>query len=153
MKLFTYIISQENIDRHLLSLIETETVYKSGLKSKCVIGSLKNINKPVSAENIIYNPEFIELFIKTIKSTALQSEELINSARQQETGFIYITDNRSVSKNETKPSDIIGAFEVVNGQINADSFQANNRYEIVSNDGLFNLPSIFEENILTAITL
>ncbi len=83
--------------------------------------------------------------------TGLQSDELKNSALQQQNGYMYVIDQRAIHK-DTKPYDIVGAFEVKNGQIIVGSYQPNKNYEIISTDGLFKLPRVYEENIMKVIS-
>ena len=71
------------------------------------------------------------------------------SAQKQKQGYIYIIDQRDKHYPNTKPFDIIGAFDLLNGQAIIDSYQANPNYQIVSADGLFQLPDIYFKNLLT----
>ncbi len=150
MELFVYTTLIDDIERALLSPIKMDDASENGLKGKSVIGYLKNPDKEISKDNVVINPDFTQVFQQTVKSTGLQSDELKNSARQQQNGYMYVIDQRAIHK-DTKPYDIVGAFEVKNGQIIADSYQPNKNYEIISIDGLFKLPSVYEENILRAI--
>ena len=151
MDIFAYTVIIDNTERHLLSLIRSEDAFQNGLKGKSVIGYLKNPEGTISKENVSINPEFVKLFQEVIRMTAQNSESLTKSAKQQNSGYIYIIDQRAISNPDTKPYDIIGAFEVKNGNIIAESYQANSNYEIISIDGLFKLPPEFEQNILNAV--
>jgi len=81
----------------------------------------------------------------------LTSDDLMKSARQQKNGFIYIVDQRTKEQNQTEAKDILGSFEVADGQLNSDSFQFNPNYQIISIDGLFRLPDNFEKALLNEI--
>ncbi len=152
MELYIYKTLIDNIDKHLISLIQSDIVFEKGLEGKSVIGYLKDPTLEVSKDNIIYNQNFVEIFQASIESAAMQSSELAKSAKQQQNGYIYIIDQRAINKGDTKQYDILGAFLVENGQITLNSFQTNPNYEIISCDGLFKLPLVFEQNIIKAIT-
>jgi len=152
MKLYTYKVEIENIERDLLSVIDPDTVFSKGLIGNGVIGYLRNTDGEVNPDNIIYNPDFIELFKRTIKSTTLTSEDLLKSALQQQNGYIYIVDQRAKNEKETEQRDILGSIKVIEGQVSADSFQFNPNYEIISADGIFRLPDNFEKALLNEIT-
>ena len=66
-------------------------------------------------------------------------------------GLSIIIDQRSKDQNETKARDILGSFEVTGGQLNADSFQFNPNYQIISTHGIFRLPDNFEKALLNEI--
>ena len=151
MRLYTYTVTIDNVEREVLSVADPDNAFAKGLASKSIVGYLKQRDKEVNPDNIIYNPDFVELFRRIIKSAALTSGDLTKSATQQKNGFIYIVDQRAKDKNETKAKDILGSFEVREGHLNADSFQFNPNYQIVSTDGLFRLPDNFEDAIMNEI--
>ncbi len=151
MTLYTYTVTIDNVERNVLSFADPDDVLNKGLVGKSVIGYLKETDKEVLPENIVYNVDFIELFKRTIKTEALASVDLMKSATQQQNGFVYIIDQRTKDQNETKARDILGSFEVTGGQLNADSFQFNPNYQIISTDGLFRLPDNFEKALLNEI--
>ena len=151
MKLYTYTVTIDDVERDILSFTEPDTAFSKGLANKSIVGYLKEREAEVHPDNIIYNPDFVELFVRTVKSTALATEELMKAAIQQRNGFIYIVDQRTREQNETKSKDILGSFEVTDGNLNADSFQFNPNYQIISSDGLFKLPDNFEKAILDEI--
>jgi hypothetical protein len=151
MTLYTYTVTIDNVERNVLSFADPDDVLNKGLIGKSVIGYLKETDKEVLPENIVYNADFVEIFKRTIKTAALASVDLMKSASQQQNGFVYIIDQRTKDQNETKARDILGSFEVIGGQLNTDSFQFNPNYQIISTDGLFRLPDNFEKAILNEI--
>lgn len=151
MRLYTYTVTIDNVERAVLSVADPEDAFNKGLISRGIIGYLKQKDKEVHPENITYNADFVELFQKAIKTAALNSDDLMKSARQQKNGFIYIVDQRTKDQNETKAMDILGSFEVTEGQLNSDSFQFNPNYQIISIEGLFRLPDNFEKALLNEI--
>lgn len=151
MTVYTYTARIDNVERNILSFTDPDNVFNKGLISKSVIGYLKQPDKEVLPDNIVYNSDFVELFERTIKNVALASDNLLKSATQQQNGFVYIIDQRTEDQNEPKARDILGSFEVINGQLKADSFQFNPNYQIISTDGLFRLPDDFEKALLNEL--
>jgi len=151
MTLYTYTVTIENVERNVLSFANPDDAFNKGLVGKSVIGYLKETDKGVTSENIVYNVDFVVLFKRTIKTAALASVDLMKSATQQQNGFVYIIDQRSKDQNETKARDILGSFEVTGGQLNPDSFQFNPNYQIISTDGLFRLPDNFAKALMNEI--
>ncbi|MGC3946391.1 MAG: hypothetical protein QM762_18035 [Chryseolinea sp.] len=151
MNLYTYFVKIDNIERSVLSFLEPGSAFTKGFTGKSVIGFLKQTDKGVLPENIVYNPDFIEIFKRAIKIAALDSPDLESAATSQQNGFIYIIDRRSKNNDETKSKDIIGSFEVTQGQLNDESFQFNPNYQIISSEGIFQLPEDFEKVLLKEI--
>lgn len=152
MKNFIYKVTANNAEQHLVSLLETEAVLQKGLACKSVIGHLKDGDKPLSPDNIVYNPLFMTLFQDVIRSTALASPEIEESAKEQVNGFIYIIDQRSEGKVKIKPHNIIAALEVKDETILPESLQFNPNYQVVSSEGLFILPDMYEQNLVAALS-
>jgi hypothetical protein len=56
---------------------------------------------------------------------------------QQQNGFVYINDLRNKAEKEVRKEDIIGSFEVKNGELIHDSYQPNTAYIMITADGAF----------------
>ena len=52
---------------------------------------------------------------------------------------------------ETSAEDILGAFEIKNGQILANSYQPNDNYLIFGKNGLFQLPDSLNQALINAL--
>lgn len=151
MNLYAYKTRVNDRELMLLSLIDLQ--HEANVKGdKAIIGYLKDEYGPVEHDNIFYNPQFIDRFHKTMKFFAQFSDAMISMAEQQQHGFIYITDQRGKDEKEQDAADIIGSFEVKNGEILHDSYQPNPAYRLVSKKGLFRLPQELEALLLTAIS-
>ena len=120
------------------------------IPQEALVGYLINNEQPVIHENIIYNPDFIDLFHKIVVLTTLQSQDTTATASQQETGFIYIRDQRADAQ-ENIPEDIIGSFEVLNGSLQPLSYQPNPKYKLISSKGMFRIPGDFDHLMELAI--
>jgi len=132
-----YKVVIDNIERNVLSLIPHDEVFKNGLPNKGIIGYVTNPLNSLSPDNVYLNPNFIKLFHKIIRETSLTEESFKLSAQRQKQGYVYIIDQRDKHYPNTKSCDIIGAFQVVDGEVIVDSYQPNPNYQIISEGGLF----------------
>lgn len=148
MKPFIYKVSIGGVERNILSLLSSDEVFSTGLKEKAIVGYVLNPSANLSLNNVQINPAFVSLFQMVVHTTSLKAPALRQAALKQHEGFIYIIDKRDRNYPNTKRTDIIGAFAVKNGVLQEDSYQANPNYQVVSNDGLFQLPSDYIDNLL-----
>jgi hypothetical protein len=128
----------------LLSIINPEVDKDATLTAKAIIGFVLDENKPVTFENVRFNPAFIDHFHKTIVFFSQFSDTMISMVEQQQNGFIYITDQRKKEATEHAQQDIIGSFEVKDGALVSESYVANPAYKLISEDGAFILQKELE---------
>lgn len=121
----------------LLSIINPEIDKDAKLSAKSIMGFVVDPAKPVSFENTKFNPAFVEHFHKTLKFFAQFNDGIIHLVEQQQNGFIYIKDQRSKDDKETLQEDIVGSFEVQNGELIHDSYLPNSAYKFISDKGGF----------------
>src|SRR5690349_14955056 len=69
MRLYTYTVTIDNVERDVLSVADPDYAFAKGLASKSIVGYLKTKDDELNPDNIIYNADFVELFKKIIKST------------------------------------------------------------------------------------
>lgn len=143
-----YTVNINGVERSWVSILPTDEVFAKGLTERAILGHLINPQEPLSAANIKINPVFISLFHKVIETTSLGLVECQNAARQQGQGFVYITDARDRFYPNTKPVDIVGAFAVENGELQEKTYQANPNYQIISEDGMFQVPDAYIKNLV-----
>ena len=132
MNIYLLKTSIENKDTLLLSIINPEVDKEAKLSAKSIIGFVVDDSKPISFENVKFNPTFIDHFHKIIILFAQFNDGIIDLVEQQQNGFIYIKDQRSKAETETLQEDIIGSFEVKNGELVHDSYLPNSTYKFIS---------------------
>lgn len=138
--------------RKILSPLSLEEINKIGeLKQEAIIGFVTG--EHLCKESFRPNQLFVDFMQNIIKNKAPQDYSIQNAALQQKEGWLYIIDCRAINtlQKETCPEDIIGAFEVRNGQINSDSYQPNRNYSILSTNGLLQLPSPLDTLLFEAL--
>jgi hypothetical protein len=135
-----------------LSLLSPEQVEKIGtLKGEAILGFITG--EQLSLEYFHPNRIFIDLLQNVVGSEALKDPELQTAAIKQKQGYIYIIDRRVADslEEETSSEDILGAFEIKDGRIVANSYQPNENYLIFGNNGLMQLPASLHESLITAL--
>jgi hypothetical protein len=121
----------------LLSIINPELDKEAKLTAKAIVGFVVDASKPISAENVRLNPAFVDHFHKTIVFFAQFNDGIIHLVEQQQNGFVYINDLRNKDEKDVRKEDIIGSFEVKNGELIHDSYQPNAAYKMITADGGF----------------
>lgn len=121
----------------LLSIINPELDKDAKLTAKAIIGFVVDATKPITPENVRLNPTFVDHFHKTIVFFAQFNDGIIHLVEQQQNGFVYINDLRNKDEKEVRKEDIIGSFEVKNGELIHDSYQPNSAYKMITADGGF----------------
>lgn len=131
----------------LLTLLDPEAMAQVK-NPKAILGMLKNNKGQITPDNILYNPEFVQFFHKTMllfaEFTAVQSPN-------NQSGFMYLIDERCKTPETPEQKDIIGSFEVKGGFLLKDTYVANSQYEFISNEGLFQLPTQIEKVLFMAL--
>jgi hypothetical protein len=83
------------------------------------------------------------------KLKSFQSE-----AKKQNNGWVYVIDRRTQDpKGEVPKEDVVGAFEVKNGNMVEGSYAANKNHRILSARGFFDLGTELYELLLAELRL
>ena len=139
MNIYSIQAKINNQDVILLSIINPSDNKGIPLNEKCIVGQMKNSSDFPSPENILFNPNFITHFHKTIVFFSQFSDQIINLTERNKGGFVYIVDQRNGNNSNPKKEDIIGSFEVQNGAVVSESYMPNQDYLPISEDGAFML--------------
>jgi hypothetical protein len=135
-----------------LSPLSPEQVEQIGsLRGEAIIGF---INGPlVSIEHLHSNRVFKDFTQKVIADEAPKDSELQAAASAKREGRLYIIDNRvaELEREVTSSEDILGVFEIKDGQIVPNSYQPNENYLIFGNNGLMQLPASLHEALINAL--
>ena len=131
----------------MLTLLDADTMAQVK-NQRAIVGLLKNQKGPITHENILYNPTFIDFFHKTMLVFAefAAGTNVITS-----NGFMYVVDERCKTPDKPEQKDIIGSFEVQAGVVLKDTYMANTNYQFISDDGLFKLPAQIERVLFMAL--
>ena len=135
-----------------LSPLSPEQVEKIGsLKGEAISGFIDG--EVISLEYFRPNKVFKEFIQKIIATEAPKDSELQAAALAKQEGQLYIIDNRvaELEREAISPEDILGVFEIKDGQIVSNSYQPNENYLIFGNNGLMQLPASLHEALIKAL--
>ena len=142
--------------RDVVSLVPHDTAFRSGIAGEAIVGvctKLLEKDEPVTGANFRPNKRFVDLLHRVVAEHAPYSKGLQAAARQQGTGWVFLIDARTRTPGgEVPPHDIIGAFEVRDGEVVPGSYQVNANHRIFSSDGLFKLEPTLHEQLMARVT-
>ncbi len=138
------------------TFVSSELIFEYGLSAKVIVGEVdKSEDEEFDfATSFRANPAFKETIFDFARAEMLDDETLINSAIEQQEGWVYIIDQRTKTpEGEVPPYDIIGGFKVENKELKR--FSENPNYQIKSINGFTDLGknlnikmNIFLENLV-----
>lgn len=135
-----------------LSFLNLEQVNQIGyLHAEAILGFI--IGDILSLKYFKPNKNFKDFVQTVIANHALENSELQAAALEQQAGWLYIIDNRvaDLDQEETSQEDILGVFEIKEGKIVTNSYQANENYLIFGNNGLMQLPDSLHKALINAL--
>jgi hypothetical protein len=136
-----------------VTLIPPETFFARGLCPEAVVGvvsrpveSIERITTDVFSRNRV----FVDFMHDVIARNAPDDPSFQAAARRQQDGYIYIIDQRTPDPAGTvPPEDIVGAFKIVNGLADRESYWRNPKHVILSSsNGFFNLGPNLQKGLL-----
>jgi len=132
--------STDKPTQRVLSLLTPQEVESlGGLPGEAILGVYTGPTD--SLETFRPNKAFIDFLHLVIADAGSQSPELIEGARQQRNGWLYVIDPRTPEgpNGNLGPEDIIGAFEVRDGVLVQGTYQPNANYRPLTKDGMTRL--------------
>jgi hypothetical protein len=112
-------------------------------------GDLEDEDFDFRPEQVQENPVFTSFLHEFIATQATTNEELKEAAREQKEGFVYMIDQRTPdTETDVPPVDIIGAFEIADGTITAESYSPNPEHKMITEDGLVEIGDDLRETML-----
>ncbi|MDH3691960.1 MAG: hypothetical protein OEU36_21170 [Gammaproteobacteria bacterium] len=132
-------MTQDNLQA--ISFLAPNDVEAIGhLPEEAICGFLGD--QTASADNFVPNRAFIEFMHQVIREHGPLDPEMQAVADEQKEGWLYVIDLRTPDspQGHVPVQDIVGGFEVRDGQISADGYWANDKHVVLSDDGLVELP-------------
>lgn len=123
-----------------LSLLNSDEIKTYTLSPKAIFGVVRDINKPITYDNVIINEKFLWVFHKVIKDRFGNRPDVQAEGDKQKNGQVYIIDNRCKNRQNIPVQDIIGWFPVRDQIILTEDYRPNPQYQIFTADGIFSLP-------------
>jgi hypothetical protein len=151
MQSFIYVVETDKGIRYVLSLLPTEKAFKKGLFGYSIVGYILDPQKPITQDNFKVNPAFLKLFHSIIQTITVQQPDFQGRVKEQGEGVMYVVDLRDRHYPNTRTSDIIGGFPIIDKQAQSSNYEANPNYLLVNEDGLFRLPKYYIDALMEAI--
>ena len=132
LPLTVYTVDTPNGSKDSLSCLPHEQAFRRGLSPEAVIGELRRPLKPneaITPAAFARNRVFVDFMHEVIARRGPEFSGLIAEARRQGDGWVYIIDQRTKAPQGAVPrEDIVGAFEVKEGQLLPGSYRPNPKH-------------------------
>ncbi|WP_281851255.1 hypothetical protein [Dyella sp. GSA-30] len=130
---------------------------KRGLVTQEIIGQLFDMNRaggPFDPDNFARNRAFVDFMHGVIQKHGPAVPNLVTAAKAQVNGWVHIIDGRTPTPQGQVPAeDVIGAFQVKQGEIVPGSYRANPNHRILSHHGFFQLEPMLQQRLLDELTV
>jgi|SRR5918911_918035 hypothetical protein len=135
-----------------VTLLSPDIAFSQGLPPEAIVGVLARPLKPhepITPDIFSRNRVFVDFMHEVIARHAPNHPGLQAEAHRQGNGFVYIIDQRTRDPRGTvPPEDIIGGFEVKDGDVVPESYQSNPNHMILSSAGFFRLDSKLHRHLI-----
>lgn len=135
-----------------VTLASADEAGRQGLVTQQIIGQLLDparTEQLFEPDNFARNRAFVEFMHEVIRKHAPGVPGLIDAARAQANGWVFIIDGRTPTpQGPVPPEDIVGGFQVEDGAMIADSYQPNPNHRILSARGFFQLDAALQAHLL-----
>lgn len=140
-----------------VTLASPDEVIKRGLVTQEIIGQLFDLNRagePFDPDNFGRNKAFVDFMHGVIQKHGPAVPKLVEAAKVQGNGWVYIVDGRTPTPQGPVPAeDVIGGFQVSDGELVSGSYQANPNHRILSRHGFFQLEPMLQQRLLDELAL
>jgi hypothetical protein len=131
-------------------------VFAHGLAPEAIVGVLLRplqdgecVTPSVFARNCV----FVDFMHSVIARRGPEVSGLVDAARRQGDGWVYVIDQRtSTPRDAMPPEDIVGGFESKNGVVVAGSYRPCPKHRILSDDGFLQLGDDLQACLLEELT-
>lgn len=138
-----------------VTCISPDQAFARGLVPEAIIGVLLRpleSGEAITPDVFARNRVFVEFMHGVIARRGPQLPGLLAEARRQRDGWVYVIDQRTPTPQDAvPPEDIIGVFEVKDGQVVPSSYKPSPKHLILSPNGFFCLGSELQPCLLEEI--
>lgn len=121
----------------MVGVLPPEIALGVGLPSPAVIGTLPRGASEITAATFTPNDEFAAFLGYVISKHGAVDPVLVDQARQQVDGWVFMVDMRvGDSDEEIQTEDILGAFRAEGGAVVDGSYRANPKHALLTDRGL-----------------
>jgi hypothetical protein len=129
--------------RDYVTCLDEQHLTAHGLPVEAVLGVVQrplNPGEGIVPANFNWNRSFVDFMHNMIARRGPKLSGVRGQARRQRDGWLYIVDQRTPNPQVSiPPEDIVGAFQVRDGQILPDSYHPSQSHVLLSNHGFVRL--------------
>jgi hypothetical protein len=129
--------------KEYVTLLPPEVAFAQGLAAEAIVGTLSRplaAGEHITPELFVRNRAFVDFLHAVIARHGAEQPGCWAEAKRLGTGWVYIIDRRTPTPDgPVPPEDILGAFEVQDGEVVRGSYRASPRHQILSRHGFFRL--------------
>jgi hypothetical protein len=138
--------------RDYVTLLPPDVAFAQGLAAEAIVGVLTRPLGPgeaITPEVFARNRAFVDFLHDVIARHGPTQPGCRAEAKRLGNGWIYIIDRRTPTPGgPVPPEDIVGAFEVKDGEVVPGSYRPNPNHRILSAHGFFRLDAGLQECLL-----
>jgi hypothetical protein len=139
-------------EQDYVTLLPPELILEHGLAPEAIVGVLSCLLGPesrITPEIFARNRVFVEFLHDVIARHAPQEPGLQAEAQRLGNGWVYVIDQRTPTPDGAiPPEDVLGALEVRDGMIVAESYRPNPNHRILSDNGFFRLGDYLHQRLM-----
>ena len=129
--------------KDVVALASAAVAFAEGLAPEAIVGQLLRPLEPgesITPAIFARNRAFVEFLHAVIASESPKQASFVAEAKKIWNGFIYVIDQRTPTPGDAvPPEDIVGAFEVKDGEVVSASYRQNPNHRILSARGFVQL--------------
>lgn len=139
-----------------VTLVSPESSLQHGLAPEAIVGVLSrplNPGEQITPQVFARNRMFVEFLHEVIARHVPSEPSCRTEARRLGSGWLYIIDQRTATPaGDVPPEDIVGSFEVKDGDIVPSSYRSNPKHVILSANGFFQLSQFLHSCLLKELS-
>jgi hypothetical protein len=138
-----------------VTLLPPEIAFRSGLAPEAIVGVLSHPLEPderITPDVFVRNRIFVDFLHQVIARHASNQPGFQEETKRIGKGWVYVIDQRTPTpRGAVPPEDIIGAFEVKDGEVVLGSYRASPQHRILSANGFFRLDAELHRCLLNEL--
>lgn len=149
---YIYAVDTPDGPKDYVTVVPPDVGFSQGLAAEAIVGVLLRPLKPgeaITPEVFARNRVFVDFLHAVIARYGPEQAGCMAEAARLGEGWVYVIDQRTPTpQGAVPPEDIIGAFEVKNGQVLSSSYRASYKHMILSPSGFFRLEAGLHQCLL-----
>jgi hypothetical protein len=132
-RVYAYQVSVGGEMRDYVSILPPELAQRVGLPAESIVGGFaeRTAEGGFVRESFTGNPAFLDLLNRVVARHGPDEPQLVDEARRVGSGYVYLIDGRTPDPSAPMlADDVIGAFQVRDGQIVREPYLPNPKHTV-----------------------